>query len=180
MEPNRRKGTVTEFQVFLSHNSEDKPRVRELARLLEARGIRVWLDEDRLVPGRPVQQQLEQGMERSATGAVLVGTDGLGPWEDLEMQVLLSQAVKAGKSVIPVLLPDAPSEPEFPAFLGIFKWVDLRSGFTDEGIDKLVWGITGEEARFPEGGGRANAGTGDHPRAALARSGAGKPRRGLL
>ena len=31
--------------IFLSHNSQDKPFVRELARDLEAHGIRVWLDE---------------------------------------------------------------------------------------------------------------------------------------
>lgn len=118
---------------------------RDLGRCgVVARGIRVWLDEERLVPGRMVQPQLEQGIERSSTGAVLVGTDGLGPWESVEMQVLLSQAVSAGKPVISVLLPDAPGEPELPLFLRSFEWVDLRTGFTDEGIDKLIWGITDE------------------------------------
>ena len=38
------------FDVFLSHNSKDKPDVRELAEALRARGLRVWLDECELVP----------------------------------------------------------------------------------------------------------------------------------
>jgi hypothetical protein len=141
---------VTEFHVFLSHNSKDKPAVRVLKRLLEVRGIRVWLDEEQLVPGRPWQPLLEKGIEGSATGAVLVGRDGLGPWENEEMQSLLSQAVESGKPVIPVLLPYAPIKPKLPLFLGNRTWVDLRSGYTDETIDKLIWGITGER---PEGSG---------------------------
>jgi hypothetical protein len=136
-----------DFDCFLSHNSKDKPAVRELAHRLTDRGIRVWLDEDQLIPGRTWQTLLEQGIERSATGAVLIGRDGLGPWEDEEMQALLRQAVASGKRVIPVLLPGAPKRPRLPLFLANRTWVDLRKGFTDQGIDKLVWGITGERSK---------------------------------
>jgi proline dehydrogenase len=48
-----------EFDVFLSHNSKDKPAIRELADALEDRGVRVWLDERELIPGRPWQEELE-------------------------------------------------------------------------------------------------------------------------
>ena len=41
------------FDVFLSHNSDDKSVVRDLAEKLKARGIKVWLDEWELVAGRP-------------------------------------------------------------------------------------------------------------------------------
>ncbi|MCG6863755.1 MAG: TIR domain-containing protein, partial [Chromatiaceae bacterium] len=136
---------MTEFDVFLSHNSKDKPAVRKLARRLEARQIRVWLDEDQLIPGRNWQPLLEKAIERSATGAVLVGKDGAGPWQDEEMQALLDQAVREGKPVIPVLLPDAPNEPELPLFLRNRTWVDLRAGSSGEGIDRLIWGITGKK-----------------------------------
>jgi nucleotide-binding universal stress UspA family protein len=70
--------------VFLSHNSRDKPAVRELAAALRARGLSVWLDEDSLLPGEPWQKTLEEVLERAGAGAVLVGRDGLGPWEDFE------------------------------------------------------------------------------------------------
>ncbi len=68
-----------EFDIFLSHNSRDKPAVRELVRLLRAQGIRVWFDEDELIPGRSSQALLERGLNNSRTGAVVVGRDGLGP-----------------------------------------------------------------------------------------------------
>jgi hypothetical protein len=39
-----------EFDVFLSHNSSDKPAVRELNRLLAASGLMVRLEGDELQP----------------------------------------------------------------------------------------------------------------------------------
>jgi len=131
------------FAVFLSHNSNDKPAVTQLKEMLEEQGIVVWYDEDQLVPGRNWQPLLEAGIEESASGVVIVGNDGLGPWENEEMQALLRHAVEAGKPVIPVLLPDAPSEPKLLLFLTNRTWVDCRPDFDEENIGKLIWGITG-------------------------------------
>jgi tetratricopeptide (TPR) repeat protein len=135
------------FDVFLSHNSKDKPAVREIAKALRARQLRVWLDEDDLVPGRPWQEALEEIIQTTKAAAVLVGRDGLGPWEVPEMRACLSEFVNRKLPVIPVLLPDAPSQPDLPLFLRAFTWVDLRGGITDEGLDRLVWGITGKKPR---------------------------------
>lgn len=33
------------FDVFLSHNAKDKPRVRRLANRLKQAGLRVWFDQ---------------------------------------------------------------------------------------------------------------------------------------
>ena len=46
-----------QFDVFLSHNSSDKPTVRQLAEELTRRGLTVWLDEDELRPGLPESDQ---------------------------------------------------------------------------------------------------------------------------
>ena len=45
--------------------------------------------------------------------------------------------------VIPVRPPGAPTRPVLPLFLTQFTWVDLRGGLTEEGLDRLEWGITG-------------------------------------
>jgi hypothetical protein len=135
------------FDVFLSHNSKDKPAVRELAEVLRARGLNVWLDEWELIPGRPWQEELEKIIETIGSSAVLVGKDGLGPWQDREMRGCLNEFVRRKLPVIPVLLPGAPEAPKLPIFLNEFTWVDLRGGLTEEGIDRLHWGITG---RRPE------------------------------
>lgn len=132
-----------EFDVFLSHNSKDKPAVRELKRLLEAHELRAWLDADELVPGENWQPGIVDGIMNSETMAVCIGSAGVGPWEDEEMQGALTLAVSQRRRVIPVVLPGAPEKPELSLFLSSRTWVDLRSGLTEEGIARLVWGITG-------------------------------------
>lgn len=134
------------FDVFLSHNSRDKPAVRELANALRERGVIVWLDEDELRPGLNWQSLIEAGIKQSASVAVLIGNDGLGPWEDEEMQGALIHAVKDGSPVIPVVLPDAPSQPTLPMFLGTRTWVDLRPAMNDDNLGRLIWGITGKKS----------------------------------
>lgn len=154
------------FDVFLSHNSQDKPAVRELCRALQDRGLSVWLDEDELRPGLPWQPGLESGIRASRSVTVLVGADGLGPWEIEEMQAALMLARRRGIPVIPVLLPDAPLQPAVPLFLELRTWVDLRPRLTDAALDRLQWGITGVRPgrSGPSGGAAAPA-----PGPALAR-----------
>ena len=105
------------FDVFLSHNSRDKPAVRDLKAALERYGLAVWLDEDELAPGKNWQPLLEAAIRDCRSIAALIGQDGLGPWEDEEIQAALKLAVGDKRPVIPVLLADAPSQPELPLFL---------------------------------------------------------------
>jgi len=88
---------------------------------------------------------LENIIETAKCAAVLVGADGAGPWEDREMRGCLSEFVERKMAVIPVLLPDAPDTPKLPLFLRQFEWVDLRNQLIEEGVGRLVWGITGRK-----------------------------------
>ncbi len=56
-------------------------------------------------------------MQTARTAAVLTGKDGLELGEIPEMRACLSQFVKRHMPVIPVLLPDAPEQPQLPLFL---------------------------------------------------------------
>jgi formylglycine-generating enzyme required for sulfatase activity len=112
---------------------------------LRGRGLKVWLDEWELIPGRPWLDALEEVIESIACAAVLVGKDGLGPWELPEVRACLAEFVDRRLTVIPVLLPGAPQEPALPLLLRQFTWVDLRSGLTSEKLDHLQWGITGRK-----------------------------------
>jgi hypothetical protein len=132
-----------DFDVFLSHNSRDKPAVKEIAALLRDRGLRVWLDKDELRPGLPWQEGLEAGVRASRSVAVFVGKDGMGPWQRPEMRAFLALSAREERPVIPVLLPGCPESPQLSLFLEAMTWVDLRQGLTDEGLARLVWGITG-------------------------------------
>ncbi len=139
-EPRVRTG---DFDVFLSHNGRDKDDVRPVARAIEERGLTPWLDEEQLVPGRPWQEGLEEILRTVRSSAVFVGKSGLGPWEIPEMRASLSECVRRGMPVIPVLLPGAGDQPVLPLFLTQYTWVDLRAGLSEPALDRLEWGITG-------------------------------------
>ena len=61
---------MTEYDVFLSHNSADKPAVEELARWLIKAGIQPWLDKWNLIPGEPWQEAIEEALNACAACAV--------------------------------------------------------------------------------------------------------------
>jgi hypothetical protein len=132
-----------EFNVFLCHNHEDKPVIRRMAGLLLLQGVKPWLDEWELQPGLPWQQALEQQISNIKSAAVFVGDDGVGPWQRLEVDAFLRQFVQRNCPVIPVLLPDTPTEPQLPLFLQGFTWVDFRKS-EPEPLSQLIWGITGK------------------------------------
>ena len=134
------------FDVFLSYNSTDKAGARRLFAALKVRRLRPWLAEENLTPDQPWQSALEELITTVRAAAVLVGRDGIGPWQDVEMRAVLAEAVRRKIPVIPVLLRGAPRQPKLPLFLQGFSWVDLRGGLTKQGIDRLVWAITGEKS----------------------------------
>jgi TIR domain len=139
------KSATNDFDVFLCHNAMDKPEVRKIREQLKERGILPWLDEWELRPGVPWQRLLEQQIENIKSAAVFVGKDGVGSWQQQELDSFLRQFVERGCPVIPVILSDVPQElsPKLPSFLENMTWVDFRRNDQDP-IDQLIWGITGE------------------------------------
>jgi hypothetical protein len=135
------------FEVFLCHNSADKPEVRRVAKLLKASGIRPWLDEEQLRPGLPWQVALEEQIATIGSTAVFVGASNLGPWQSMELRAFLDEFVRRRSPVIPVLLPNATSPPDLPLFLRQMTWVDFRKD-DKRALKLLAWGITGNK---PEG-----------------------------
>ncbi|HXO28899.1 MAG TPA: toll/interleukin-1 receptor domain-containing protein [Thermoanaerobaculia bacterium] len=132
------------FDVFLSHNSKDEARAHKLFLVLQERGLSPWLAAKHLAPGQRWQEALEERIADVPAVAVLVGRDGLGRWEDMEMQAFLEESVDRKIRVIPVLLRGAPRQSQLPPFLRLFNWVDLRGGLTEQGIKRLIWAVTGK------------------------------------
>ena len=133
------------FDIFLSHNSKDKAVIREIKQWLLERQLSVWLDEDELQPGVNWMPLLEKAIATCNSAGAFVSSNGIGPWEDEEIQALLTKAVRNKIPVIPVLLPGEYDAPELPLFLGNRTFIDMRAGITPELIDKLEWGITGKK-----------------------------------
>jgi GTPase SAR1 family protein len=136
-----------DFDVFLCHHGVDKTPVKKIGEQLKEQGILPWLDEWELRPGIPWQRLLEVRIEQIKSAAVFVGKNGIGPWQQLELEAFLREFANRGCPVIPILLPDAPDEPQLPRFLKGMTWVDFRSQDPDP-MERLIWGITGVRERF--------------------------------
>ncbi|MHC4477789.1 MAG: toll/interleukin-1 receptor domain-containing protein [Planctomycetota bacterium] len=136
---------VQGFDVFLCHNSEDKAAVKKIGKELEGRGVKVWLDDWELRPGVPWQRALEEQIEEIKAAAVFVGERGIGPWQQMEVEAFLREFVSRGCAVVPVILKKCKRKPRLPVFSRGMGWVDLRKSSLKEGVDRLVWGITGRK-----------------------------------
>lgn len=136
------------FDVFMCHNSRDKAEVKAVGLELMKRGLKPWLDEWELRPGFRWQPVLEEQVREIKSAAVFVGAEGLGPWQSEEIGAFLSACVKRGIPVIPVLLPDAPLQPELPVFLAQRHFVDFRRAEPDP-FEQLVFGVTGKRIPTP-------------------------------
>jgi formylglycine-generating enzyme required for sulfatase activity len=139
---------MEKFDVFLCHNSQDKPAVIEIANQLRANNINPWLDKWHLRPGFSWQDLLEDQINEIRTAAVFVGNSGLGPWQNEEIKAFIRAFVNRKCPVIPVLLPNAPQKPQLPRLLEGLMWVDFRQ-HDPEPLGQLIWGITGIKPDLP-------------------------------
>jgi hypothetical protein len=134
-----------QFDVFLCHNSEDKPFIRSIAQQLRAHNLTPWLDEEQLMPGRDWLDILEQDIGRIKTVAVFVGKAGVGLWQRREISTFLREFVELGTPVMPVLLANAPAKPQLPILLKNMTYVDFRRQ-ESKPFESLLWGITGRRS----------------------------------
>jgi TIR domain-containing protein len=142
----QRKRAAGIFDVFLCHNSDDKPTVREIGKRLKERRILPWLDEWEVPPFVTWQDELEKAISQIGSVAVFVGPSGVGPWQDIEIQTLLQEFAKRRIRMGLVWLPGALGTPDtigVPRFITIFNWVDFRKTDPDP-LEQLLWGITGQ------------------------------------
>ena len=134
------------FDVFLCYNRKDRLAVTEIGEKLKEFGYLPWLDEWELRPGFPWQPALESQIKRIKSAAVFVGKEGMGPWQQEELNAFLREFIKRRCPVIPVLLSDAPNKPKLPIFLGNRTWVNFRENDPDP-MGCLLWGISGDRRR---------------------------------
>ncbi len=132
-----------EYDVFISYNGQDRPRVIEICEQLKDRGIAPFLDQWDLQPGRPWQRALEHQIKTVKSAAIFVGEAGMGSWHEKEMYEFELEFERRGVPVIPVLLPDISTTSELPLFLKSMQWVDFRKTDPDP-LERLIWGITGK------------------------------------
>ncbi|MCG6138129.1 MAG: toll/interleukin-1 receptor domain-containing protein [Nostoc sp. LLA-1] len=108
---------MAEFDVFLAHNSKDKSEVQLIAAALRRRNLKPWIDDDHIPPGKSIQYEIQQALPLVKSAAIFIGVHGLGRWQVLELESLISQCVDRNIPVIPVLLPGVNQLPKNLIFL---------------------------------------------------------------
>lgn len=111
-----------QFDVFLSHSSKDKDRVRRLADALIGKGLRVWLDEQNIKIGDDITQAVAKGLEQSRRIVLCLTPDFLqSQWAESESNtVLFGDPANKARRLIPILLVDC----QLPQFLGKYKYLN--------------------------------------------------------
>ncbi len=112
--------------VFLCHNSQDKPKVRQLGDRLQANGVKPWIDECSLGAGCRWQKKLVEDMLQATAVVVCLGPNGLGEWQEHEIEIVVPERIKARKLVIPLALPTCNKDPDIPLWLSTAQALDLR------------------------------------------------------
>lgn len=93
-----------EYDVFISHASEDKDSVvRPLAQALVAHGLKVWYDEFELKIGDSLRRKIDQGLAKSKFGIVVLSKDFIKKgWTNYELDGIISKANTGEQILLPI------------------------------------------------------------------------------
>jgi len=119
-----------QYDVFLSHNAKDKPRVRRLAERLKQAGLqteaglRLWFDEWNVRSRDIIALKVDEGLEPSRVLLLCLSQNALASgWVALERSTAMHRdPSNAGRRFIPLLLADC----DLPDTLRRYKDVDFR------------------------------------------------------
>ncbi|MEI6899700.1 MAG: TIR domain-containing protein, partial [Bacteroidota bacterium] len=123
------------FDLFLSHNHADKPKVKRLAEKLRDAGVKVWFDDWAILPGDIISLMVDEGLEQSRVLLLCVSPNALSSgWVALERSTAIHRdPSNEGRRFIPLLLADC----EMPDTLRRYKFIDYREE-TDASFEELL------------------------------------------
>jgi hypothetical protein len=96
--------TVPEWDVFVSHATEDKDEVvRPLVSELDARNVRVWYDEFELRIGDSLRRKIDAGLARSRFGVVVLSRSFFAKnWPQYELDGLVTREMTGEQIILPL------------------------------------------------------------------------------
>jgi len=134
--------------VFLSYGEGNRDFVEALARRLQGDArISFWFGPWHSVPGRPVQEQMEDALWETQSCAVFVSSGEINSWQNEQMRAAIQTRVEdeAGYRIIPILSPSttSPSRRGLPRFLRRYEMVEFRNLNDEHAFKRLLAGILG-------------------------------------
>ena len=136
--------------IFLSHNSKDVAAARAIAQALREHGLKVFLADRHMPPGTEVNAALSDHLLRSATVAVLLGPQGLGPFQTMEKDLAIHRRNEIGTAfrVWLTMLPGGDAHRDLPPLDPIRRYsgypflsLDPHSPWFHYGVAQHVWAV---------------------------------------
>jgi hypothetical protein len=137
---------MTKEQVFLCHNTKDKPEVDKVRELLQQRGFSTFMDKYDFEPFKHWEKQLEVEVTRSRFAAIFVGKSGLGPWQTDEIERFIEKLSLQPQCHIGLVILPGYSEENLNELSGKWKalgqrhWVNFYQESPDP-VTQLIRGI---------------------------------------
>lgn len=96
--------TQKEYDVFISHASEDKESiVRPLANALVAEELVVWFDEFELRIGDSLRRKIDRGLAKSRVGLVVLSQSFISKgWTNYELDGIVTRTVGGDQILLPI------------------------------------------------------------------------------
>ena len=96
--------TQLEYDVFISHASEDKEDVvRPLALALVGKGLKVWYDEFELRIGDSLRRKIDRGLAKSRFGVVILSKSFVRKgWTNYELDGIITKANTGEQVLLPI------------------------------------------------------------------------------
>lgn len=95
---------MEEYDVFISHASEDKAGfVDALYSELQKAGIKVWYDAISMTWGDSLRSKIDNGLKKSKYGIVIISKDYIKKgWTQYELDGLFQREMTDGKTILPI------------------------------------------------------------------------------
>jgi hypothetical protein len=131
-----------EIDVFLSYNRRDENAVGAVFEALRRDGVRAWMDRTDLHHGRPFATELQRALECARVIAVFVGVNGLGRWQELEVDLAIDLNRQTSRLIFPIALGISPAK--LPPFLRVFTAQELANHSDVAALKRIVSTIRSE------------------------------------
>ena len=128
------------YDVFLSHNRQQKAWVRQLYEILCSSGLAVFFDEENIEPGANVGKAIEDALEHSKQVILVLSPSSIeSEWVSMESAMTMyTDPAASAKRLLPVML-EKISLKDIPLSLRFRNFIDLTNpGTRDREFSRLL------------------------------------------
>ena len=124
------------YDTFISYNSNHSEEARYIYEVLKGSSIKVFFDQESLKGGELWLKGLERGILQSKSIIIIVGPEGVGPWQEYESYLfqMMASGGPAAKVIIPVLLSKAsiPKGESIPGFIHSYHAIQFKGSIRED------------------------------------------------